>query len=232
MPATGTLTAKGERTRELLLDTALERFRVNGYDATTMREIAAAAGCSLGLAYRYFASKEEFVLALYGRLEVEFVDYMEALPPGPLAQRFGKIMQAKFAQLAPYREALGALAGAALNPRSDVAVLSDTTTDTRRRVSAMFLRMVRGSTDAPRQQVAHDLAVVLYVAHLALILFWLYDRTPNQRATHELVTLGSEALGVLRRLLRLPPLARALARLARLAEPMFVGNTEETKRDA
>ncbi|HEX5689817.1 MAG TPA: TetR/AcrR family transcriptional regulator [Roseiflexaceae bacterium] len=227
MQPTNALTAKGERTREHLLDIALQRFEQNGYEATTMREIAAAAGCSLGLAYRYFASKEEFVLALYARLEVEFVAAVDALPPAPLAQRFGQTLEAKFAQLAPHREALGALAGAALNPRSNVAVLGDTTADVRRRVSAMFLRMVRGSTDAPRERVAHDLALVLYVAHLALILFWLYDRTPGQRATHELVTLGSEVLGVTRRLLRLPPIARALSRLARIAEPMFAGGVAE-----
>jgi hypothetical protein len=55
-------------------------------------------------------------------------------------------------------------------------------------------------------------------------LFWLYDRTPEQRASQELVQLASDMLGLLRRLLRLPPLARALHRLARIVEPMFVGN--------
>ena len=64
MQRTTTLTPKGERTREHLLDTALRLFTSAGYEATTMRDIAAAAECSLGLAYRYFASKEEFVLAL------------------------------------------------------------------------------------------------------------------------------------------------------------------------
>jgi len=217
------LTPKGERTREHLLDTALRLFTAEGYEATTMRDIAAAADCSLGLAYRYFASKEEFVLALYGRMEQEFAAYVETLPPVPLAQRFGQTMRAKFAHLAPYREAFGALAGAALNPRSNVAVLSDTTAEVRLHVSAMFLAVVRGATDAPRELVARDLATALYGAHLALILFWLYDRTPNQRATDELLSLVCDALGIARRLLRLPPLARVLARFVRIIGPMFGG---------
>src|SRR5437867_10636423 len=89
MQHTTALTPKGERTREHLLDTALTLFTTEGYETTTMRDIAAAADCSLGLAYRYFASKEEFILALYGRMEREFAAYVDTLPPGPLAARFG-----------------------------------------------------------------------------------------------------------------------------------------------
>jgi AcrR family transcriptional regulator len=226
MQRTNVLTPKGERTREHLLDTALRLFTTEGYEATTMRDIATAADCSLGLAYRYFASKEEFVLALYGRMEREFAGYVDTLPPAPLALRFGQTMRAKLAYIAPYREALGALAGAALNPHSRVAVLGDSTADVRLRVSAMFLEIVRGATDAPRERVARDLATVLYGAHLALILFWLYDRTPRQRATEELLSLTCDALGIARRFLRLPPLARALGRLARVVGPMFEGASE------
>jgi AcrR family transcriptional regulator len=223
MQRTTALTPKGERTREHLLDTALRLFTAEGYEATTMRDIAAAAECSLGLAYRYFTGKEEFVLALYGRMEQEFAAYVETLPPASLAQRFGQTMRAKLEHIAPYREALGALAGAALNPRSNVAVLGDTTAEVRQRVSGMFLVVVRGATDAPREQVARDLATVLYGAHLALTLFWLYDRSPNQRATADLLALVCDMLGVVRRLLRLPPLAKILGRLARIMGPMFDG---------
>ena len=226
MQRTIALTAKGERTREHLLETALRLFTAEGYEATTMRGIAAAADCSLGLAYRYFDSKEEFVLALYARMEQEFASYVETLPRASLAQRFGQTMRAKLAHLAPYREAFGALAGATLNPRSNVAVLGDTTADVRQRVSAMFLAVVREATDAPREPVARDLATALYGAHLALILFWLYDRTPNQRATDELISVVCDALGIVRRLLRLPPLARMLARLVRIIGPVFEGNAD------
>ena len=65
------LTAKGERTREHILNHALRLFIDRGYDETTMRDIAAAADCSLGLTYRYFARKEDLVLALYRRLAEE-----------------------------------------------------------------------------------------------------------------------------------------------------------------
>src|SRR5919108_5553663 len=54
-----------EETRRQLVDTALALFRQRGLDETTMRDIAAAAGLSLGAAYYYFRNKEAIVGAYY-----------------------------------------------------------------------------------------------------------------------------------------------------------------------
>ena len=52
-----TKTVKGDQTKALILETALEMFRERGYDNTTMRAVAQKAGVSLGNAYYYFRSK-------------------------------------------------------------------------------------------------------------------------------------------------------------------------------
>lgn len=217
------LTPKGERTREHILDTALGLFIEKGYDATTMREIAAAAECSLGLTYRYFARKEDLVLALYQRTANDQEAFVQSLSPAPVADRFALAMHAKIAQIAPYRDAFGALFGAALTPNSGVAVLGDQTSDIRARVSQSFHKLVRDATDAPRERQARQLATVLYALHLALLLFWLHDRSLNQRATDDLIKLARDTLALVRPVLRLPPIAKALARLAQAIEPMFGG---------
>ena len=56
-----TKTAKGELSRENLLDAAARVFRQRGYTATTIRDIAQEAGVALGGLYRHFSSKEEFI---------------------------------------------------------------------------------------------------------------------------------------------------------------------------
>ncbi|MEZ0064949.1 AcrR family transcriptional regulator [Streptacidiphilus sp. MAP12-20] len=50
--------AKSERTRALILETAMRLFQERGYDKTTMRAIAAEAGVSVGNAYYYYEGKE------------------------------------------------------------------------------------------------------------------------------------------------------------------------------
>ena len=64
-------TNKGEQTKALILETALELFRERGYEETTMRAIAQKAGLSLGNAYYYFHSKEFLIQAFYHRTHEE-----------------------------------------------------------------------------------------------------------------------------------------------------------------
>src|SRR5262252_6350785 len=66
-----TITAKGEDTRDRIYNAALTLFRQRGFDATTMRDVAAAAGMSLGAAYHYFPSKDAIVLAYYDHISRE-----------------------------------------------------------------------------------------------------------------------------------------------------------------
>jgi AcrR family transcriptional regulator len=49
--------ARKEMTRRLLLSAALERFNEKGYAATTIDEIAAAAGTTRVTFYAYFPSR-------------------------------------------------------------------------------------------------------------------------------------------------------------------------------
>lgn len=53
----------GDR-RTQLLEVAIELFSKHGFDGTTTREIAAAAGVSEAIIFRHFASKEELYAAL------------------------------------------------------------------------------------------------------------------------------------------------------------------------
>jgi AcrR family transcriptional regulator len=55
---------KGERTRIIIEETALELFMEQGYHATSMRQIADEAGLALGGIYNHFKSKDEIFAAI------------------------------------------------------------------------------------------------------------------------------------------------------------------------
>lgn len=59
-----------ERTRERLLDTALELFEKQGYAATTIDDIAATAGTTRVTFYAYFPSRRAIMSALIDRLNL------------------------------------------------------------------------------------------------------------------------------------------------------------------
>jgi AcrR family transcriptional regulator len=209
------LTPKARRTKERILEAALGLFADEGYEATTMRDVAREAGTSLGLAYRYFASKEEFALALYMRLAEESEAWArEGLTGGTVAERFEAAMLAKLDQVSPHRGPLAALLSRALDPNSRLSALGEGTAAVREKMGGVFLEVVRGAGDAPGEKQARQLGDVLYALHLAILLYWFHDKTPEARATRDLLGSARETIRYLRPALRLPPMSRVLSGLA------------------
>jgi AcrR family transcriptional regulator len=209
------LTPKAWRSRERILEAALRLFAEKGYEATTMRDVAREAGSSLGLAYRYFASKEEFALALYMRLAEELEGWVRVgLVGGTIAERFEWAMVVKLDQVSPHRGSLAALLSRALDPNSPISALGEGTAAVREKMGGVFMEVVQGASDAPGEKQARELGTVLYMLHLAILLYWFHDRTPEARATRELVGSARDALRYLRPVLRHPPMSRVLSGIA------------------
>lgn len=51
--------------RQVLIDEAARLFSLNGYESTSMRDIAAATGILAGSLYHHFESKEDLFIAVY-----------------------------------------------------------------------------------------------------------------------------------------------------------------------
>jgi AcrR family transcriptional regulator len=80
-------TTKGERTRSLLLDIAVARFGANGFRATSVSEIARAAGVTQAAVYAYFRNKEALFEAAVDSDAEALVQDAEALVDPALPAR-------------------------------------------------------------------------------------------------------------------------------------------------
>src|SRR6476661_1221793 len=67
--------------RERLQATTLELFAEQGFEATTVAEIASRAGLTERTFFRYFADKREVLFAGQDVFEGMFVDHITAAPP-------------------------------------------------------------------------------------------------------------------------------------------------------
>lgn len=208
---------KSERTREHLLHCALSLFRRRGFERTTMREIAAEAGLSLGAAYYYFPSKEAFVLAYYEWTQVEHAEraraaFCKAKTP---AQRIAAVLQTKLELLQKDRKVLSALFRNIGDPAEPLSVFSKQTAEIRKQSMELFDEALG---DAPLPAEERAIAVrVLWLAHLGLVLYFLHDRSPRQLKT---LALSSGVAALAARglpLLSLPGLAPLRAELLALA---------------
>jgi AcrR family transcriptional regulator len=71
---------KKARTRASLREHALRLFRLQGYQATTVEQIAAAAEVSPSTFFRYFPTKEDLVLQ--DDMDIRMIEAFEHQPPG------------------------------------------------------------------------------------------------------------------------------------------------------
>lgn len=215
-------TPRGEQTQERLYVAALELFGERGYEATTLRDIATHAGVSPGLLYKYFAGKRDVVLTLYGRLTAEYTARAAALPPGPWGARFIGALRASLEVLSPHRTTLSSLTGL-LVADPEQSLFAKTTAASRAQVRQVFIDAVAGADDAPSPALVAPLGELLYLAHLMVILWWLLDRSPKQRATAELIERAEAALPMAALMLRSPQAAEALVAMDRLVRDAFMG---------
>jgi len=205
---------KSEETRARILTAALDLFHSQGFDATTMRDIAAIAGVATGAAYYYFDSKDAIVLAFYDQARREMEPLLEtALTESrDLAKRLRAIVDVKLKYFESSRALLGALAGHT-DPRHPLSPFSDQTRAIREADIAFFDRALSGTRlRVPDDLMAH-LPRLLWLYQMGIILFWIYDRSPSQRKTR---ALNDKSVTLIARLIRLAglPLMQPLRRLA------------------
>lgn len=65
---------RSRRTREKIIDAAIQLFEERGFERTTSNDIAAAAGVSIGSFYAYFADKRQLLLFIFERIVSERID--------------------------------------------------------------------------------------------------------------------------------------------------------------
>ena len=72
--------ARSQKTRDDLLKAALFMYGKKGYHKTTVDEIAAEAGVSTGIAYRYFKNKKDILLSVisYGADNVKSITDLDS----------------------------------------------------------------------------------------------------------------------------------------------------------
>lgn len=198
---------QGAAARDRLYDVAIRMISEKGYDATTLREIAKEAQVSVGLLYRYFPSKQAVIVALYDELSKEFVTQAAGMKPGTWRDRYVFALEASLRVLQPHRTTLRALIPVLIGDPDD-GVFAERTSFSRLRVQDIFEHAVIGAADAPKGPLAGALGRLLYLSHLGVLLWWLLDKSPKQRATTALVALTDHVLPSAALTLRLPPIRR------------------------
>ena len=218
---------QGAAARDRLYETAIRMISERGYDATTLRDIAKDARVSVGLLYRYFPSKQAVITALYEQLSRDFSREAAAMKSGRWRDRFLFALGTSLRVLQPHRTTLRALIPVLIGDPDD-GVFAESTAFSRVRVQRVFEDAVAGAVDSPKAPIAGALGRLLYLVHLAMLLWWLLDKTPKQRATDALVALTEQLLPSAALTFRLPPIRRFVIAFDELIREGLFGSPATT----
>ena len=197
--------AKAEQTRSGIVDAAMRLFRAGGYDATTMRAIADEAGVSLGSAYYYFSGKEELVQAFYDQIQVEHAAAAEGVFDEPaFADRLRGVLESFVDVAEPFHDFGVQFFRNAADPTSPLSPFSPESAPARQASTDLFRRAVEGSDLKVAPALREELPELLWLLHMGIVLFWVYDASKGQRRTRTLIAGIVPIIDKSVRLTRLP----------------------------
>lgn len=182
--------------RDRLVAAAFELFETQGYDATTVDDIATRAGTGRSTFFRHFRGKEDVVLpdheALLGRL----ADRLAVASPG----RAGTALREAAGIVLTHYLAEGETARARYRLSSSVPAIRDRETASVQRYVRLFSQHIHGwldqEPDGPLR--AELVASSVVIAHNHVLRRWVRGETDDPRAELD------EALTLAVRLLRDP----------------------------
>jgi AcrR family transcriptional regulator len=164
--------------RQQILDAARVCFTRNGFHATSMQDVIAEAGLSVGAVYRYFKGKEDLITAIAGEVVGEVTSQIRAVAehePAPPLDRAVELLVDDFEpRLGPdgvFRLALQVWAEAVRNPTL-AAFVREVYATIRERITGL----VRRAQDAGHLAPEAD-AEAVGSALFGMLLGYLLQRT-------------------------------------------------------
>ena len=207
-----TTETKSARTRSTIIDAALRLFRERGYEATTMRAIAAEAGVSVGNAYYYFSSKEELIQGFYDRAQVDHAAAARPVLDGTadLTARIVGVVEAWLTTMEPFRPFAAKFYKHAAEPTSPLSPFSADSSPARTAAVELWREVLEGSATRIPRRLRDELPEMVWLYFMCIVLLWVHDPTPDGSATRNVVTTSAPLVVRAIELARLPVISGLL----------------------
>jgi AcrR family transcriptional regulator len=172
--------AEKEATRERIVEAALELFRRQGFEATTTRDIAQAAGIATGTLFNYFDTKEAIVTCRAAEaLAKARGSFSRQAVEGDIEEELFALVAAELRQLKPLRKFLRPLLETSLSP---LAAGNRRPEDEALRIDHLEL-MTRIARQHGLLDVTPVALHVYWALYLGVLAFWTTDKSPQQEDT-------------------------------------------------
>lgn len=171
-----------QKTRETILRVARKLFSERGFEQTTTRDLAQAAGVAAGTLFNYFPSKESLAMTIIAEaLDEAKCDYLRRRRGSEsLDEDLFLCVMTGLRRLEPHRNYVSAAIETALSPFARSSVCPDAERVRVEHVEQVAERLEAHGITANASPITMHLYWSLYLGVLA---FWARDSSPNQEDT-------------------------------------------------
>src|SRR5436190_12921601 len=178
---------KNEKTKQAILEAALDLFATKGFYATTTKAIAKKARMAEGTLLNCFETKEDLALYFFEEERTELMAWYRAnrrLKKADIAEKLFAIIQHMLERFEPYEEFIGAVYMRALSPTSKLSPFSFESQDRHLR----YLRFIReilleAEAEGEIPPVGDFGAYAFGLFQLAILTHWLRDQSRGKEQT-------------------------------------------------
>jgi AcrR family transcriptional regulator len=197
---------KAAQTKQKILDVSLDLFLKQGYEKTTMRAIAQAAGLAPGAAYYHFEAKEHLIQAFYELSYEEHLPEVERVlaREKDLKRLIAGVTKAHMKIAEKYHAISKALFTTAADPDHSLSPFSGQSKPLRDKNIQIFQRVLKTTTTPVPEKLKEKLPEILWMYKMGMILYWIYDKSARQRKTFQLIDQSSILIARLISLSNLP----------------------------
>jgi AcrR family transcriptional regulator len=191
-----------ERTKERILEAALELFRDKGLEQTTTREISRKAGIAEGTLFNYFKTKEDLALYFFQKETENLIKWYRGetrLQKAPLTEQLFAIIHRQLEYIEPYEEFIGAVFYRSLQPSSTLSPLSLESQELRLKYLRFIREILAEAEKKDEIPWVGDLgAYAVGLFYIGIVTHWLHDRSRGKQKTLALLdralSLGTNIL--------------------------------------
>jgi AcrR family transcriptional regulator len=178
---------KKASTRQAILRAALDLFAQKGFYRTTTKSISRRAKIAEGTLFNYFQTKEDLALYFFEEELARITEWYgrdKRVRTAPLPEKLFSLIHHLLERLSPYEDFIGAVYLRALQPSSKLSPFSLQSQEHNLR----YLRFIRevlaeAEADGELPRVGDFGAYAFGLFHLAMITYWLQDRSPGKEQT-------------------------------------------------
>lgn len=204
-----------------ILSVADELFHAHGFADTRLRDIADEAGIPLEIVERQYGDTAHIALCLYHQLANDSLEWIDTLPSGTVSERYHALLSHKLTQWQANEEITVALFSKAMLPHSTITPIEISKGKDDPMLATMRV-IVDGASDRVVRH-AEDITLMMYAFHFLVVIFWLYDRTDNKQASHIFVNFLREFFKLVRPLMVMPLVSKAMSQMAKIIMLVFGG---------